>query len=101
MATVSIAPKRSECIGCGLYIETAPEYWYMNDQSEAQLHDIRIVSHGLEHGKGDDYDRDALETAAAGCLLKHHPYRLSAPARTQKSKLKAFSIPRTLRNLGS
>ena len=67
MALIPIAHKRSECIGCGLCIETAPGYWFMNPDGEAELHRILRSHNGFEHGEGFAHEEDLLEAAAEGC----------------------------------
>jgi ferredoxin len=67
MAFIPIAHKRSECIGCGLCVETAPDYWFMNADGEACLHTILRTQNNFEYGEGYSHDRDLLDAAAKGC----------------------------------
>ncbi len=67
MAFLTIAHKRCECIGCGLCIETAPDYWWMNANGEAELQRIVRTREKFEYGKGLCQDQARLMAAAAGC----------------------------------
>lgn len=67
MAFITIAHKRSECIGCGLCIEAAPGYWFMNAEGEAELQTILRTNGKFEYGEGLPQDREPLETATEGC----------------------------------
>ncbi|HKK19181.1 MAG TPA: ferredoxin [Opitutales bacterium] len=67
MSFISIIHKGCECIGCGLCIESAPDYWFMNSAGEAELRNIQR-SHGkFEYGEAFAQDRSRLESVAEGC----------------------------------
>lgn len=67
MALISIIHKRSECIGCGLCIEAAAGYWFMNANGEAELRTILRRRDKFEYGEALPQDQEQLNTAAEGC----------------------------------
>lgn len=67
MSTIPIAHKRCECIGCGLCIETAPDYWFMNVDGEAELRQILRHHQGFECGEGFTQDKALHLAAEEGC----------------------------------
>jgi ferredoxin len=67
MTLIPIAHKRSECIGCGLCVETAPDYWFLNADGEAELHTVIRTQNKFEHTEGYAHDREVLLAAAEGC----------------------------------
>lgn len=70
MSVISIAHKRNECIGCGLCIETAPGYWFMNPNGEAELQQVLRTQNNFEYGQGFTHDEDQLYAAEDGCPVK-------------------------------
>lgn len=58
--------KRPECIGCCLCAETAPSYFYMDDEGLAQIHDFKQEG-VFQVCEAFEMDRDELEEAARGC----------------------------------
>lgn len=70
MAFLQISHKKSECIGCALCTEVAPEYWYLDDRGEAQLREVKRKDKQFEYAEGLPQDREELETAAEGCPVK-------------------------------
>ena len=70
MALLSIAHKRCECIGCGLCVETAPDYWFMNANGEAELQTILRSSDKFEFSEGVPQDKARLEASQAGCPVR-------------------------------
>ena len=58
--------KRPECIGCCLCAETAPDYFYMDNEGLAQLHDFRQEG-VFQVVEAFEMDRPELEEAARGC----------------------------------
>ncbi|MGE9289336.1 MAG: ferredoxin [Puniceicoccales bacterium] len=67
MKFIPIAHKKSECIGCALCTEVAPEYWYLDENGEAQLREVKRTDKQFEYGEGLPQDRKELQTAAKGC----------------------------------
>ncbi len=67
MTLLTIQHKRSECIGCGLCVESAPDYWFMNADGEAQLHLIVREQPPFDYGEGIPRDEARLRRAEAGC----------------------------------
>lgn len=67
MGLLTIAHKRCECIGCGLCIETAPDYWYMNANGEAKLRTILRTRDNFEYGEALSQDQTRLQAARDGC----------------------------------
>jgi ferredoxin len=70
MPFISIAHKRCECIGCGLCIETAPDYWFMNANGEAELTCILLTRNKFEYGEGLSQDEARLKASQDGCPVK-------------------------------
>ncbi|MDG1500474.1 MAG: ferredoxin [Planctomycetota bacterium] len=65
-AHLVVRHKAAECIGCCLCEETAPEYFYMDDDGMAQLRDS--VKEGVFfRATGLAMDQAELEAAAEGC----------------------------------
>lgn len=67
MAFITISHKRGECIGCGLCIETAPAYWFMNPNGEAELQTILRTHKAFDYGQGLAQDERELRAAEEGC----------------------------------
>lgn len=67
MAFIRISHKQSECIGCGLCVEAAPDYWQMNARGEAELLNPTGQRNGQVVAQGLDQDRDLLDAASSGC----------------------------------
>lgn len=64
---IRIAHKKSECIGCALCTEIAPDYWTMDANGEAQLRTVIRTDATFEYAEGYTPDRDRLEAAETGC----------------------------------
>ena len=59
--------KPSECIGCDLCADTAPEYFMMDEDGMATLVNIS-KSHGVfTYSDALEIDRELLEQAEEGC----------------------------------
>lgn len=70
MAFLTITHKRCACIGCGLCTETAPDYWRMNANGEAELLRIMRTRDKFEFGEGLCQDQHRLQAAEAGCPVR-------------------------------
>ena len=64
--SLKIRHKKSECIGCALCEQEAPDYFAMDSEGLALLIDSTKMG-VFHHGKGLECDRDALNRAAEGC----------------------------------
>lgn len=64
---ITIKHKRLECIGCALCAEVAPNYWKMDEEGLAQLHQVVEKRDPFEIGQGFEEDRKALQEAADHC----------------------------------
>ncbi len=63
---INIKHKRSECIGCNLCADVAPQYFEMDDEGLAHL--IGSIENGVFFEvEGFDEDYDDLAQAAEGC----------------------------------
>lgn len=67
MSLFVIMHKRSECIGCGLCVETAPDYWEMNDEGEAQLCSVCRTEGPYECSEAAADDGVRVLAASRGC----------------------------------
>ena len=67
MNFISITHKKPECIGCGLCAETAPGYWQMDENGEAQLVAVIRKDAQFEYANGFIEDRLVLELTEEGC----------------------------------
>lgn len=64
--SLKIRHKKSECIGCALCEQEAPDYFSMDEEGLALL--ANSVEMGVFfHGKGLQCDLPALKRAAEGC----------------------------------
>ena len=64
---LTIKHKRSACIGCAFCAEVAPNYWKMDEEGLAQLHQVLNTDEPFEIGQGFEDDRVALTEAAFHC----------------------------------
>ncbi|MDQ8202495.1 ferredoxin [Pelagicoccus sp. SDUM812003] len=64
---LTIKHKRRDCIGCAFCAEVAPNYWKMDEEGLAQLHQIVDTDDPFEIGQGFEEDREALKEAADHC----------------------------------
>ena len=63
---IRIRHKKSECIGCKLCADVAPQYFVMDEDGLAQLENSHEV--GVFHtSEGFDEDREDLLQAEEGC----------------------------------
>ncbi|EDY81025.1 hypothetical protein VDG1235_642 [Verrucomicrobiia bacterium DG1235] len=62
-----IKHKRQDCIGCALCAEVAPNYWHMDTEGLAQLHQVHREESPYQIAQGFEEDRPALEEAALHC----------------------------------
>lgn len=59
--------KQSECIGCDVCCDVAPNYWFMNEEGLAELHTVLKINGNLQFGEGFEEDREALKEAEENC----------------------------------
>ncbi len=64
---ITIKHKRLECIGCGFCAEVAPNYWKMDEEGLAQLHQVVEQDDPFEIGHGFEEDRESLKEAEFHC----------------------------------
>ena len=64
---ITLRHKPSECIGCDLCAETAPEYFEMDEFGMAQLISIERSSKVFNYTTAPDMDLDVLQEAEEGC----------------------------------
>ncbi|MDQ8185903.1 ferredoxin [Pelagicoccus sp. SDUM812002] len=64
---LAIKHKREDCIGCAFCAEVAPNYWKMDEEGLAQLHQILDTAGSFEIGQGFEEDREALKEAEFHC----------------------------------
>ncbi len=64
---ITIKHKRLECIGCGFCAEVAPNYWKMDEEGLAQLHQVLDTDDPFESGQGFEEDRESLKEAEFHC----------------------------------
>ena len=62
-----IIHKKPECIGCDVCCEVAPNYWFMNEGGQAELHNVLRVKDKMQYGEGWEEDRDILKEAEKSC----------------------------------
>jgi len=67
MKLIRIAHKKPECIGCALCAETAPNYFRMDGDGEAELIRITREDGMFQYGEGFAEDLPSLEEAESGC----------------------------------
>ncbi len=67
MKRIRILHKKPECIGCGLCAETAPNYWFMDENGEAQLIHVLREDRFFQYGEGFTEDIQILQEAEGGC----------------------------------
>ncbi len=64
---ITIKHKRLECIGCGFCAEVAPNYWKMDEEGLAQLHQVVEQDDPFQIGHGFEEDRESLKEAEFHC----------------------------------
>ncbi len=63
---LTIRHKKTECIGCNLCADTAPQYFVMDDDGLAQL--LNSTKQGVfQIADGFDEDLEDLKQCAEGC----------------------------------
>ena len=62
-----IIHKKPDCIGCDVCCEVAPNYWFMNEEGLAELHNVLSVKDNMQFGEGWEEDREALKEAEESC----------------------------------
>ena len=67
---LKIQHKRPECIGCGLCVEQAPQYWKMSSDGLATLHSITRKHNDFHYAEGFEEDREILKNAQEGCPVQ-------------------------------
>jgi len=64
---LQIIHKQSECIGCDVCCDIAPNYWLMNEEGLAELHFILRTKGTLHFGEGWEEDRVILKQTEDEC----------------------------------
>ena len=59
--------KKTECTGCNLCAEVAPNYWKMNDDGLAEFIHPTRSDKLFQYAEGFLEDRDILNQAETGC----------------------------------
>ena len=67
---LEIRHKRAECIGCGLCVEAAPNYWEMSSDGLATLLDIKRRHKSFHYAQGFAEDSELLQKAQEGCPVQ-------------------------------
>lgn len=73
---LTIRHKAIECIGCAACVEIAPDYWHLDDDGMAKLHEVRGQQGHFELGQGFREDEGVLRDAEANCpvrIIEIHP----------------------------